>query len=115
MAAQPKCKDPIRDAPLRDPGQLLRERAEMRFQDEIVPWLAVAVFALVMAGIEWLRWFFRAPYAPVLYTIFAAVVAMLATWRIRHTIIELRQWKLGLKGERAVGHFLQATLAPRDY
>jgi hypothetical protein len=108
-------KDPIREVPLRDPGQSLREQTHDQFMEATLPWISVAVFAVIVAVAEWLRWLADAPYAPVSVTVAALGVAIVAAWRCRGAVRKLPQQKLGIKGERAVGQLLQATLSPRGY
>jgi hypothetical protein len=108
-------RDPILNAPLREPGQSLREQLDEGFDETVVPWLLVAVLTAIMAFVEWVRWSLNAPYAPVLISICAVVVTIIAAWRIRRAVGLRRQQKLGLKGERYIGQFLQAELLPRDY
>jgi hypothetical protein len=108
-------RDPIRDAPLRDPGQSLREQLQDRLLDSTIPWLLVAVMMLIIAAVEWVRWLTNAPYQPIQMTLIAVCIAAFAGWRFYRALQELPNWKLGLKGERAVGQYLQATLLPRQY
>lgn len=108
-------RDPIRDTPLRDPGQSLREQMQDRFEDATVPWLVVACLAMAMAVAEWVRWFTNASYIPVTMTVIAVSLCIFVIWRVRRAFVEFLPWKLGLRGERAVGQFLQAELLPRNY
>lgn len=108
-------RDPIRDIPLRDPGQGLREQMEDRFWDGIVPWFMSAVVICLFAAVEWFRWWNNSPYTPKIWTVFAILAVLFAIWRLRTGIQELKQYKLGLKGERAVGQYLQGTLLPLGY
>src|SRR5436305_1554430 len=71
-------KDPIRVAPLRDPGQSLRESLEDLLLDTIAPWLTVAVLAVVIAAIDWFRWSLNLPPHPLVLTIVAIGTVVLA-------------------------------------
>ena len=108
-------RDPIRDAPLRDPGQSLREQIHGRLLDSTIAWLLVAVMVSIIAALEWFRYLTNAPYQPIAMTIVALSIAAFAAWRFYRALQELPNWKLGLKGERSVGQYLQATLLPRRY
>jgi hypothetical protein len=108
-------RDPIREAPLREPGQSLREQLQSRILDATIPWLAVTILAWATVLVEWVRWQTSSPYLPGTFAVIAVVISLLAVWKIGRACRELPQWKLGLKGERAVGQFLQATLLPRGY
>lgn len=108
-------RDPIRDAPLRDPGQSLREQLQDRLLDSTIPWLLIAIMVCMMAAIEWVSYLTNAPHRPIQMTVLAVCIAGFAAWRFYRALHELPNWKLGLKGERAVGQYLQATLLPRHY
>lgn len=108
-------RDPIRDEPLRDPGQSLREQVQVLILETAVPWLVVAAFAIIMAIAEWIRWLLNARYAPIPVTLIAAALTVFAAWQCNSAAARAKRLKLGLKGERSVGQFLQAMLLPRDY
>ena len=108
-------RDPISQAPLREPGQSLRENIESRFYETTVPWLAIAVLGVTFAAVEWFRWATAAAYQPFAITIVAIVIVGIAGWKIAQVRRLLPQWQLGLKGERAIGQFLQSELLPRNY
>lgn len=111
----PNHPDTIQDEPLRDPGQSLRELIRERFHDTAMAWMTVARFAVLVAILEWIRWAANVPYQPVFITIIAVALTVFAAWRVRRAFSEVQQWKLGLKGERYVGQYLQAMLMPRGY
>jgi hypothetical protein len=108
-------KDPIRNAPLREPGQSLRESLdELRFED-VAAWICLAIFSGLAAIDEWLRWWFDFPPHPLVITLVAISVAILALFRIRAAGATARALKLGLKGERSTGQLLQSELLPLGY
>ena len=117
MAAHEKTdtRDPIRDMPLRDPGQSLRRQIEYNYLDATLPWLLIAALAFMLALIEWIRWSTDASYFPGVMTLVAVLLIAIAAWRWHRAASALQNWKLGLKGERYVGQYLQAELLPRGY
>src|SRR5271156_4677745 len=90
-------RDSIRLAPLRDPGQSLRELIENRFYETVISWLLVAVLGATFAVTEWIRWLINAPYALFSMTVVAVAIAVYAAWQFRRAAEEARNWKQGLK------------------
>lgn len=108
-------KDPIRDTPLRDPGQSLRESLDDLLLDVAYPWFMTAILAAVTAGMEWWRWWFVSPPVPKTLTFIAIVIVGIASWKWRSVKAEARLIKTGLKGERSTGQLLQSELLPVGY
>lgn len=99
-------RSPIREKPLRQPGQsLLEERARIA-DEKVEPLLLMAVFALVMAFWEWGRYFLSVPPMPWLATAFALAASGFAAWRFMHWRPRLKAIRLGVEGERVVGQYL---------
>jgi len=107
--------DPIKKAPLHDPGQSLREQLDDYLNDHIMVWVIVGLTAVAVAGIEWYRWLFNLKISPVLVSVISAIVVLYVVWRVHRARKGLDQIKLGLKGERAIGQFLQNEMLPRRY
>jgi len=70
---------------------------------------------LLLAAAEWLRWVFNDQFRPWLLTLVAFGTAALGAWRVYRAYQQLATGKLGLKGEKYVGQYLQANLLPRGY
>ena len=105
-------KSPIKNLPVRQPGQSTREKFANIFDDEIMPYF-LAVAALVMLAIgEWARYLSKSPPQPWLMTILAVITILVMIRKIRKTIPLARQLKLGAVGEEAVGQFLDEKLRP---
>lgn len=99
-------RSPIKDKPLRLPGQSLDEERRAIWEDKIDVWAMLAVFCIVLAAFEWVRYFRPMPPQPWLVTLVAIGVfgfVSLRFFRLRPRIRALRQ---GAEGERAVGQFL---------
>lgn len=65
-------KSPLKEAPLRLPGQSLDEMLEKRWE-ECEPYWLLAVFAVVMALIEWWQDWRKLPRIPSAYAVVAFV------------------------------------------
>jgi len=100
-------RSPIKDRPLRHPGQSLQEERRRLFEDSIEPWLLLAAFFLVVTGLEWWRYYTRAPYQPLLFTLVALAMAAFAGWRVARLRPKFRALRQGIDGERAVGQYLE--------
>lgn len=108
-------KDPIRVPPLRDPGQSSRESLDNLFVEKLAPWLTIALFAIFMAVIEWLRWWLDFPPKPLLLTFLSIGIVVLAIRQFRLTKSKAENLKKGLKCERSIGQLLQTELLPIGY
>jgi hypothetical protein len=108
-------KSPISLAPLRDPGQSLRERIEDYRHDEVMSWIVLTLFSCVYCAMEWARWIFSFPDFPTGATVVALLVGILAIYKIRRAVKELTFMVRGLKGEQHVGQLLQTELMPLGY
>jgi hypothetical protein len=99
-------RTPLKDKPLRQPGQSLREERQRLIDDKFTPWLIAAVMAIALAGLDWLRYTSKTPYDPWTLTAFAALVSSFTAWRFFSVLKRTQQLKLGISGEVAVGQFL---------
>lgn len=102
-----KTRSPIKDAPLRNPAQSVEEAALDFAMGRIFAPCMVALAMVLMAALEWLRYYMAVPPRPWLYTLVALAVmsyAGLRTWRAWPKLRQLRQ---AADGERTVGQFLE--------
>lgn len=104
-------RSPIKDKPLRIPGQSLEEERRKLFEDKIESPLLLAILFVLLAAMEWWRVFFAQPPSPILFSIVAALVVAFAAWRIWKTRPLVRAIKQGVEGERVVGQFLERLRA----
>ena len=98
-------KSPLKSKPLRDPGQSLREEI-LKIQDDAMPYVVAMLFAIGIAFLEWWQWYFKNPPSPVLYSIIAGLITLVAIWKIRAAMIKIRPRKLGYEGEKFVAQVL---------
>jgi len=100
-------RSPLKDSPLRLPGQSVEEQREKLIEDVFGQWAMVAVFMATLAMFEWYRWYMDMKPTPVPFTIAAVFAALIAWWRVRRVIPVLKNLRLAREGERAVGQFLE--------
>ena len=112
--AKPKTRSPLKQKPLRQPGQsLLEERARI-WDDKLEPWLLMSVFAVVLAGWEWFSYWRPRPPMPWLMTFVALSCLAFAAWRVLRLRPQMKTLRLGIEGERVVGQYLD-RLASKGY
>jgi nuclease-like protein len=100
-------RSPLKDKPLRLPGQSVQDALDKLIFDKFIPYVLFVIFLAVLTAMEWLAVVRHAPRQPWLYTGMTVVAAVVCGWqfvRIRQRATELR---LGRDGERAVGQFLE--------
>lgn len=103
-----KTRSPLdRAPPLRAAGQSLSDELEDVAYDHVLAPMFMALFAVIIAVLEWFKYFNNAKPNPIIYTLFAAAVVLYAAfkvWRIRRRLAQIR---LGRDGERAVAQYLE--------
>lgn len=108
-------RDPIREDPLREPAQSLKaEHSDLVF-DKLGLWVMMATVWIVFAFLEWYRWAVAMPPAPVFFTATACCFVGYAAYRIWRIKPELKRLQMGIRGEQAVGQFLQRDIVPLGY
>lgn len=104
-------RSPLKDPPVRSPGQSLDEQRIKLFDERIVsPLLAAAIFGAV-AMQEWMRVFTPREPMPWLFTGLFVAAAGFFLYRVFRTGAENRRLKQARDGERAVGQFLERLRA----
>lgn len=103
-----KKRSPLdRAAPLRAPGQSLTEQLHDESYDHILTPGMLAVMMVIMAVLEWFRYFTAAKPSPVIYTVAATVAVVYAAIKIWRASKRLAKIRLGRDGERAVAEHLE--------
>lgn len=100
-------KDPLKHSPLPNPGDSLTKQFDDLFVDKVLLWITMGAFGISLAIMEWISWIFESPRRPFLMTIFAMILVAIAVWRIWRIRPLLMGIKLGIRGERAVGQYLE--------
>jgi hypothetical protein len=93
--------------PLRLPGQSVQEQREELVENAIGQPLMLALFFVVIAGLEWWRFYTNMKPNPVLFTGAAVLTASYAGFRFWRALPKLQGLRQAVHGERAVGQFLE--------
>lgn len=104
-------KSPIKDKPLRHPGQSLEDERRSLFEDKLEPFILLGVVFFAMAGMEWMRYVTDDKPHPILFTLAAIVAIAMAVWRFFQVRPKLRALRQGVEGEKAVGQYLERLRA----
>lgn len=104
---KPDKRSPLKERPLRNPGQSVEEQREDLLVDKVLDPLVVAVFLCVLAGLEWWRYYFPQTPNPILYSLMAVVGVGYAAFQIWRVWPQLKALRLARDGEKVVGQFLE--------
>lgn len=104
-------KSPLKAAPLHNPGQSLDEEIQRLIDDEVGKYAFIIVVTVVLAIMEWWRWYVKLPPSPIIYTALAVAVSPYCVWKLVKARRKLKQLKLGRDGEKAVGQYLEELRA----
>jgi hypothetical protein len=100
-------RSPLTDKPLRNPGQSLDEQIHDLISNYALGPLVFALFLVLVAALEWLKYFGSIPPRPVLYSVPAVVAVGYALFRFSRVRREWEALRLGRDGEKDVGQKLE--------
>lgn len=102
-------KSPLKDNPLRTPGQSLDEAIQKVLDEDVISFLLFPFLLLMFTVWNWLLWYqvVKLPN-PILMTILVIGVSIYSFFKILRVRKKLRALRLGRDGERAVGQALDA-------
>jgi hypothetical protein len=100
-------RSPIKDRPLRTPGQSLQEERDSLLIDRLLPALMISIMTIAFAGFEWIRFTTGSPPSPILFTAIAGIALAYLLWVLVQVVPKSRTLRQGIIGERAVGQFLE--------
>ncbi len=104
-------RSPLKDLPLRLPGQSLEEERRELISDKVEPWLLTALLFVMFAALEWWRYLTHALFAPVIVSLAAVASIAIAAWRVLRLRPRLKALRLGIQGEKVVGQYLEGLRA----
>jgi hypothetical protein len=99
-------RSPLKEKPLRYPGQSLDEQLD-HMQSDMLMLLLAALLGVAVAVWEWWRWYWDYPPQPIVATVFAVVVAGYCIPKLFRLSSRRRDFELGRDGERLVGQALE--------
>jgi len=102
-----KKKSPLKDKPLRHAGQSLDEEINRLIDEDAMPYLAGALFLILIAAFEWYRWYIQIPPSPWIFTIMAVLFTAFTSYKIIKIRAKMANLKQGRDGEKAVGQYLE--------
>jgi len=103
----PETRSPLKDKPLRNPGQSVRRaRLDIVFDKLMAPLLSLMVI-LTWAIVEWLRYLAPIKGAPWVMSIVALGTSAYFALQLRRYWPQLLALQLAEDGEKAVGQFLE--------
>lgn len=100
-------KSPLKDKPLRHAGQSLEEERRLLIDEMIETPLLMALVFVLLALLEWWRYWQEMKPSPELFTIAAVVFVLFSAWRVWRVRRRLGALTQGIEGEKAVGQFLE--------
>jgi hypothetical protein len=101
-------KSPIKGRPLREAGQSVGEEAKRLYERDLEEPAMMAAALLGWGAIEVLGWYVNWPRQPALGVLAVAGAIGYLAWKVFRTRPRLRDLRLALDGERAVGQFLDS-------
>jgi len=99
-------RSPLKEKPLRLPGQSLQEEIDRRFDKMLEP-MFLMVLAIFVAVIEWIRVIFKTPPQPITFTVIAILVCVYGIRKVIQTRRDFRILKQARDGERVIGQCLE--------
>ena len=102
-----KKRSPLKSSPLRNPGQSLDEEISGIIDEAIGSYVVLPVIFIVIAGLEWWRWYTEMTPNPIFWSIVAIGITIFSLIRLGSYRKRMKSLKLGRDGERAVGQYLE--------
>lgn len=105
-------KSPLKEKPLRNPGESLDKEIRGYAMDHVFAYLFVPGFLGALALFEWYSWYFSLPPQPWLLTAVFLISIPFVAWKVRKAIKHLKHLKQGRDGEKFVGQYLNSLSIP---
>ena len=109
--AQMEVLPPLKDKPLRNPGQWLDEEIDRQVNDGFMPYFISVVLFWALTGMEALEKYRHLAPQPAIFGAIAIVATILAAIRFRKTYRLVQNLRQGRDRERAVGQYLERLRA----
>ncbi len=100
-------KSPLKNKPLRLPGQSLDEKLGDVIGEKIMPYMTMTLFVIIIIILEWVRFYMPIKIDPVGPTVVGILFSIFFIYKMRVGLIEAKKIKQGRDGERVVGQELE--------
>jgi hypothetical protein len=100
-------RSPLKARALRIPGEFLGEEIKRLQTEDIGSYVEVMVIFVLLAFLEWARFFFKWPPQPWLFTAIAVLACSFSVIKVRQIRRRVRILRQAEEGEKAVGQFLE--------
>lgn len=115
MTERDATRSPIKNLPVRFPGQSIQSRIIEVVFDGLLVWVTLAVMVVFAALQLWIQYWRSTVWLPATMTVAGIVTVALAAWKWRIAARELKALHLGRTGEEAVGQYLDECLRPKGF
>jgi hypothetical protein len=88
-------RSPIKNLPVRVPGQSIDRQIGRLFDARVMPWFVAAGCTVFLAYMEWAHVWFKWGLSPWFWTVVAVVTVCLAVWRVRKVVPQARTLRMG--------------------
>jgi hypothetical protein len=106
MSNEGKPRSPLKDPPLRVPGQSLNSEIQSAIDDATLFWILLPLVLWVFAGFEWWGLTRGIARQPEWFALAAVVMSLIGGYRVYRVRAKIKALRLGLAGERFVGQML---------
>jgi Nuclease-related domain len=103
-----KLKSPIKDKPLRNPGESLEKQIADLKDNGVSDYLVLPLLSIFWAAIEWMHWYQKSPPMPWMVSSIALIVVLYSAVKLFHLKKKLKALRQGRDGEKAVGQYLES-------
>lgn len=104
-------RSPLKDKPMRNPGQSVREQRDDLVFDKLLAPMMIALMLIVLAVTDWVRYFLPTPRQPWVSSVIAALAIIYVIWQFSRHRPNIGMLKLAEDGEKAVGQLLEGLRA----
>ena len=101
-------KSPIKDKPLRNPGQSLDQYLLDVVFDQGIIYILTGTFVCFYAFNNWIYYLIEKVHNPWAMTLIAVAVVAYCLYKIKKALKKITKLKQGRDGERAVGQYLES-------
>lgn len=100
-------KSPLKDSPLRNPGESLDKQIERLTHDVGGGYIWLMLITIGITAFEWWRYYRDLEIDPQSISVFAAIVIPYCLYKILEASQKVKRLKQGRDGEKAVGQYLE--------